>query len=159
VTTSLFGRLASRLVWGLTTAALLSGVIGCGGGGRRVEPVTATVTYKGEPVADATVTFISEGAEPVTAFGRTDAQGTAKPTTPQLGDGVVPGKQKVLVEKVQIIGGPPPGQESSDYAPPDAVAPKTKDLIPAKYKLPGTTPLSVEVATSGSNDFKLELAD
>jgi len=156
---SLFRRPVSGLLNGLAAAALLSGVIGCGGGGRRVQPVTATVTYKGAPVADATVTFINEGTEPVSAFGKTDAQGVVKPATPQLGDGLVPGKQKVLVEKVQVIGGPPPGQESSDYAPPDAVAPKTKDLLPSKYKLPGTTPLTVEVTTSGPNDFKLDLAD
>lgn len=152
-----------------STACLLAAIFfvcGCtpGGASRRpIAPVTATVTYKGAPVADATVTFISEAGEPSAAFGKTDASGVTKPQTPELGEGVVLGKQKVTINKEQIVNqSKAADQESPDYAPPPpggAPVPQVKDLVPAKYKAPGTTPLTVEVVAKGPNEFKLELTD
>lgn len=141
-------------------------LIGCGGGSgsrRPIRPVTVNVSYKGAPVADATVTFISEDGEPSAAFGKTDSQGTAKLQTPELGNGAVLGKQKVVINKEQIVNSVKVAdQESPDYAPlppGGAPLPQVKHLIPAKYSAPGTTTLSADVAPSGPNQFKFELTD
>ena len=157
-------RLAIRVV-AVLVLVIGAGFVGCdGGGGKRpVKPVVVTVTYKGQPVADATVTFISDDGEPTSAFGKTDAQGIAKPKTPELGDGVVLGKQKILVSKEQILNQKAvASQDSPEYAPlppGGAPLPVVKDLVPTKYKAPGTTTLTADVTSSGPNDFKLELTD
>jgi len=147
---------------GLLLVIAFLGTVGCSGGsGRSVKPVNVTVTYKGSPVADAAVTFVSDEQTPTSAFGKTDAQGVAKPTTPQVGNGVVVGRHKVIISKEQVTQDKSvtPSGESSDFAPPDARPPTTKDLVPTKYKAPGTTPLVAEVTASGPNDFKFDLTD
>ena len=103
----MFPPVPLRIYRSAACALLAACVVGCGSrsSGPAMKPITATVTYKGAPVADATVTFISEGSEPVSAFGKTDAQGVVKPTTPQLGEGVVLGTHKVLVAKEESEGG------------------------------------------------------
>lgn len=138
---------------------------GCSGrGGKRpVKSVTVTVTYKGKPVEDATVTFISSEADAPAAYGQTNAQGVAKPTTPDIGEGVILGTHKVLVSKEQIVKEKKSAdQESADYVPPPpggAPVPTVKHLIPEKYSLPGESPLTAEVTSSGPADFKFDLTD
>jgi hypothetical protein len=130
-------------------------------GHRPTKPVTVTVTYKGKPVADATVTFISQDGEPSAAYGTTDSAGSAKLKTYEEGDGAVLGKQKVTINKEQIVGEKPvASQDTPDYVPPPGTTPEpqVKHLIPEKYSGPDTSPLIVEV-TSGPNDFKFELTD
>jgi hypothetical protein len=139
--------------------------LGCTGRGnkRPVRAITVTVTYKGKPVDGANVTFISDEANPVAAYGMTDAQGVAKPTTPDAGNGVVLGKHKVLVNKEQIVNEKKAAdQESADYVPPPpggAPVPTVKHLIPEKYSVPGESPLTAEVSASGPADFTFELTD
>jgi hypothetical protein len=138
---------------------------GCNSRGskRPIKAVTVTVTYKGQPVAEADVTFISSEPDAPAAFGRTDAQGVAKPTTPEIGDGVILGTHKVLVNKEQIVNEKKAAdQESADYVPPPpggAPVPVVKHLIPEKYSLPGESPLTAEVTASGPAEFKFDLAD
>ena len=137
---------------------------GCGGGSKLpIKPVTVVVTYKGTPVPDANVTFVSDNPETPPAFGSTDASGVAKPRTPQIGDGVVLGTHKVLINKEQIVNDKKAAdQESPEYVPPPpggAPVPKVKHLIPEKYNAPGTTPLTAEVTQRGPGEFKFELTD
>jgi hypothetical protein len=138
---------------------------GCNRGGskRPVKAVTVKVTYKGQPVDGANVTFISEEPDAIAAFGMTDAQGVAKPTTPEAGNGVVLGKHKVLVNKEQITNEKKAAdQESADYVPPPpggAPVPTVKHLIPEKYSVPGETPLTAEVSASGPAEFTFDLTD
>ena len=137
---------------------------GCGGGNRRpLKAVTVTVVYKGAPVPGANVTFISDDPSAPAAFGKTDAQGVAKPRTPEIGDGVVFGKHKVIINKEQIVNEKKAAdQESLDYVPlppGGAPVPQVKHLIPVKYNAPGTTPLSAEVSQTGPADIKFELTD
>jgi hypothetical protein len=151
-----------RFVFALLVALTALGC-GVGGKGRPTKPVAVTVTYKGTPVTDATVTFMLEDAEPVAAFGKTDSSGLAKLNTPGVGDGVVLGKHKAIIIKEQIVNDRPAAdQESAEYVPPPpggAPVPQVKDLIPTKYKAPGTSPLTIEVSADGPAEFKLELAD
>jgi hypothetical protein len=94
---------------------------GCGNtGGVKTIPVTAAVTYKGQPVADATIAFnpagggaaaapapggkITPALLPHPAHGRTDASGKAKMWTIEPGDGVQPGSYTVIITKLDKDG-------------------------------------------------------
>jgi hypothetical protein len=151
---------------GALSLLLLAVSLGCSGGSgnhRPTRPVKVSVVYKGSPVADATVTFISEEGQPEAAYGRTDAQGVAKMKTYEEGDGAVLGKQKVVINKEQILNNVKVAdQDSPDYAPlppGGAPVPKVKHLVPAKYTAPGTTTLSADVTAKGPNEFKFDLKD
>jgi hypothetical protein len=102
------------------TASLLGCVIlvgvGCAPGskGPKTVPVTGKVTYKGAPIANATVSFIqeasSDGKTTYTGSGRTDDQGQYKlmsfitPAKPS--DGCVPGTYMVMITKTAGPSGP-----------------------------------------------------
>src|SRR5437867_1191633 len=75
---------------------------GCQRGGiAGTVPVVGKITYKGQPVADATVTFIGEGdARPAVAI--TDAAGVYRLKTLDTA-GAMPGKYTVLVSKIDIV--------------------------------------------------------
>lgn len=150
-------RVAILLCLGLA----VSTDIGCGGGSKRpIKPVTVVLKYKGAPVADATITFISDEPDAPAAFGKTNAQGVAKPRTPELGDGVIYGNHKVLVNKEQIVNEKKAAdQESLEYAPGVTPVPQVKHLVPQKYNAPGTTPLTAEVTQAGPAEFAFELTD
>jgi hypothetical protein len=138
--------------------------VGCNDGNKQpIKAVTVKITYKGAPLEGANVTFVSDDPGAPAAFGSTDASGVAKPTTPQVGEGVVLGKHKVLINKEQIVNQQKAvDQESADYVPPPpggAPVPQVKHLIPEKYNAPATTPLTVEVTDSGPAEFSFELTD
>ena len=139
----------------------LISLVGCSSGPRRpIKPVTVTLKYKGAPVEGATVTFISDEPDAPAAFGKTDAQGIAKPRTPELGDGVILGTHKVLVNKEQIVNEKKAAdQESPEYAPGVTPVPQVKHLVPVKYNAPGTTTLTAEVTQTGPGEFMFELTD
>src|SRR6185437_6381237 len=69
------GGWAPSVSLALSLSLALSVSLGCSGGGKtgnpNGRPATGTVTYKGQPVDGATVSFISPS---VSAFGSTDAQ-------------------------------------------------------------------------------------
>ena len=127
-------------------ALLLIGVIGgCGGDGgpanrRPTRPVKVTVTYKGNPVAGATVTFINQEGDSAPAYGKTDDKGVAKMKTYVEGDGAVLGQHKVTIIKSETQGGGSTADQASpDYAPPGpggTPPPVVKHLIPEKYASP-----------------------
>jgi hypothetical protein len=135
--------------------------VGCGGGSKQpIRPVEVKVTYKGAPVADATITFISDQPDAPAAFGKTDAGGVAKPRTPEIGDGVLLGKHMVLVNLDEIVNEQKAAdQDSEEYAPGLTPVPQVKHLVPIKYSAPGTSPLTVEVTASGPAEFSFELTD
>jgi hypothetical protein len=139
----------------------LSASLGCSGGGKagnpNGRPAAGTVTYKGQPVEGATVSFISPGSS---AFGASDGQGKFKLRAAD-GDNVALGDYQVTVVKKEFTPPPPPPSEQ-DYVPPDPdapAAPEPKDLLPTKYKTLQATPLKFSVTAEGQNDFPLELAD
>jgi hypothetical protein len=141
---------------------------GCGGskpvGKGNREPVFAAggvVTYKGEPVADATVGGRSFRAENIIASGaKTDSSGRFQLMTYEPGDGAIVGKHQFTVTKAVIEGDDPSYYDpmSPNYGKP---APKTttKYLVPKKYSSFETTDLSGEVKDAGSNEIVLELKD
>jgi len=129
---------------------------------RPTAPTKVTVTYKGAPVADATVTFICQEGDASPAYGKTDAQGVAKMKTYIEDDGAVIGPHKVLVTKMEVsTSGKVADQSSPDYVPPaegGAPLPTAKNLIPAKYGMMQSG-LTADVQKKSMNEFTFDLKD
>jgi hypothetical protein len=148
----------------LLSVLALAGCSGDGGPANRrpTKPVKVTVTYKGAPVENATVTFINQEGDSAPAFGRTDAQGVAKMKTYVEDDGAVLGAHKVTIIKSEAQGGgSAASQDSPDYVPPGpggTPLPVVKHMIPEKYASP-TAGLTAEVKDSGPNEFTFDLKD
>lgn len=149
------GRLSLFLILG-SFGALLCGCKdpGAGAADRPARAkVTGAVTYKGAPLADATVIFVPQG-HTHGAVGRTDAQGKFSLQTFDPGDGAVPGEFKVTIRKVEAR--PAPAAESDDAEIPEV---PEKSLIPVKYNRPQTSGLTASVAEGQANEFTFELKD
>lgn len=132
-------------------------------------PVSGTVTYKGAPVADASVGFVPDappGPNPPGrgAFGRTDDQGRFQLMTFVAGDGVVPGNYKVTVTKVEGDTSAPQAEEGSDdYDDPEAAGgskpTEPKHLLPEKYADFRKSDLTASVKDGDPQEFTFELTD
>lgn len=145
-----------RTIAGLGVVLL---VVGCGPAvdpnRPKTYPVTGTVTYNGQPVSDAIVTFI--GGERG-AIGRTDESGRLQMTTFEAGDGVLPGSYKVMISKTVVEGVPDEvGEGASPGEEPDMGS--QKDLLPVRYKDPNQSGLTAEVGEGLPNEFHFELTD
>jgi hypothetical protein len=153
-------------------------VLGCGSGGKgpRIAAAGGTLTYKGAPVADATV-LISPAKGPV-AMAITDAQGKFTCFTGAT-RGAVVGDAKVSV-RVPIPAGEG-GSTVLDSQSKDAKSGAdfmskmaqsqydrtkkgsekgkvAKSLLPEKYSSPETSGLTVKVSADASkNNFELQL--
>ncbi len=129
--------------------------IGCSKHSARDEgavPVSGTVTYNSEPAEGATVTFASTVLTGAPGAGLTSADGRYTLS-------VKPGTYTVTVSKSEV---PPPIQAlSMEQAATNVTTPlrEPKDLLPAKYKDPLTSPLTCDVAPHGNNTFDLTLSD
>ena len=135
-------------------------------------PVTGTVTYNGDPVEGANVTFVATGGGQGAA-GVTDASGKYTLTTFASGDGAVAGKYGVKIFKFEVdaadAGGGAAGEPEEPGGLPDpgvgitggpegAPDPGPKNLLPEKYNDPGTSGLDATVV-EGPNTFDFPLAD
>lgn len=150
------------------SACLLSA--GCGDGDAPAEPVypvTGTVTYGGQPVEGATVTFKPDnpGARP--AFGFTNAEGVYKLTTFAPGDGAMPGGYKIGVEKgsgadEEVNEQSPEEYYDSENYDPNAIsrpdpAGTREPPIPVAYATPASSGLFATVTEGGENVVDLPL--
>ena len=128
-------------------------LLGCGeGGSSETVKVTATVTYNGQPVDGATVTFIGDGQH--ASSGVTDQNGVVRPWTSREGDGVVPGNYRVTVRKVSV-------KEEFDPSDPEAMITVSQEIthhVPERYGRANSTDLTATV-DSGSNEFTFALTD
>lgn len=153
--------------WIASLACLLSLVAftGCGGGGEVADrpataEVTGKVTYKGEPVEGATVTFHSSSPDGRGATGRTDESGNYQLTTFEAGDGAIPGSYQVTVVKTVKEGELSEEETNAYYERGETPPPvQTKELLPLKYKEAGSSGLAADVAEGGDNEFSFELTD
>lgn len=107
-------------------------ILGCGGGVARdrTVPVKGVVLFRGQPLADASVTFSPEKGRPAT--GTTNASGEFTLTTYENNDGAIPGQHMILVTKYE------PAPAGDPYA-------KLKSIIPERYSELRTTPLTKTV--------------
>lgn len=163
--------------WLLAGSALgLLAPSGCGGGSSASEAVktvavSGVVTYRGQPVEGATVTFLpgtgvtDQNAK--AAFGVTDAQGRYSLTTAQANDGAVPGNYLVTISKQMAVGRQPdPADEEKDYIPPEPdgsessfKAPDPVTLLPPKFATPTTSGLTATVTDDGGQTIDFALTD
>lgn len=145
----------------LAVAILL--LFGCGSApppksGPPVYKGGGTVNHKGQPVAGATVTFISADGK-TGAYAVTDAAGKFVLSTHSAGDGAAAGDYMVGVTKMEApkgdMGGGSP--ETGDYRPPAENLPPPKNLLPAKYATPMSSGLKATVTAEGPNEFPFDL--
>lgn len=168
-----------RTICGSLIVVVVVGVLlGCQRtGGPATEKVSGKVTFKGQPVAGAIVTFAPKSPGAKAAAGTTDASGRFRLTTSGAGDGAVAGSYAVTVIKPERPKGPP---AESGAIPPEAQeavkkaqeeAKKTqeegkkagdegsKESLPEKYKSAETSGLTAEVKARQSNDFTFDLKE
>jgi hypothetical protein len=127
----------------VATAALALLALGPAGCGASMYPVRGTVTLDdGTPLTRGLVVFErTEGGPPVTARGEVRPDGTYNLSTAKPGDGVPPGRYKVLVNPLDLS------------AVPDEQKKLPFDLKYTKFQTSG---LEFEVK-SGSNDCPIKL--
>ncbi len=129
-----------RVIFYLVLAVSLGG---CSkGGGVKTYPASGVVTFKGQPLAKAVVTFFPASGRPVA--GMTDEKGEFT-----LLPGAVPGPQKVA------IGEPAVEMKEGDYSVPPEAPPR----FPARYTDPNQSGLKFEVQPSAENKFTIELKE
>lgn len=152
--------------------------IGCGESGPKTYPVKGKVTYKGQPLEGAGVTFHpTSNGNP--AVGQTNAQGEFVLMTYDVADGAVVGSYTVTVTKsaggetaaVPSAGKSDPAdelkksiemsekmskQQTGGLPPPMT---NIKPLLPAKYSKKESTPLKATVSDSKPNVFSFPVDD
>lgn len=131
-------------------------------------PVSGKVTFKGQPVGGAIVSFAPKSQGGRAASGQTDASGVYKLTTLKAGDGALAGNYAVTVTKVAgtvtATGEPadPAAAMEAAYkahaAGKDQKKEEPKDELPAKYKSAETSGLTAEVA-KGKTTFDFDLVE
>jgi hypothetical protein len=133
--------------------------VGCSQGNAiKTIPVSGKVTYKGQLVEGATVSFIPDG-EGRPAIAITGAGGAYRLMTLDVA-GAMPGTYTVTVRKSNI-----PLESTKPVTMEEAVKmntrppPAPKDLLPAKYADASKSPLKFEVKLSQNNTINLLLAD
>ncbi len=155
-----------RSVWFSFLAAAMLLAVGCGP--KEDIPAnfktTVEITYKGAPVESAMVTLRPDGHKAPSATGVTGADGTVRLFSyKDKGDGVVPGKylvgvEKQQVEKVEIIDSSDPnyGKDIDE----EATRKERADLLPAKYISASESGLTCTVTEDAAqNVFKFDLQD
>jgi hypothetical protein len=130
----------------LAAAVAVLGFPGCGGDGLRRVSIEGRLTAKGDPVGNATVSFVPMGeTKGEGGIGTTDADGNFILTGSRRGDsGVVPGKYRVVVSRFMDRDGTViPAAEFKEADFPHAV-----DSVPAPYSSIDS-PLMVTVPEDG----------
>jgi hypothetical protein len=130
-------------------------VAGCGSDELAIYEVGGVVTWKGQPLPEATVTFTSDTAP--AAIGMTNENGEFELNT--LGRaGAAPGTYGVAITAMKDSRVIPPEEAQSIKA--DELAKIRKSLIPAKYAHPRTSGLTQTVTDDPEkNQFTFDLKD
>lgn len=129
---------------GFVAVVCLVGLVGCGGGKPQPfansVPVSGTVTFQGQPLAQGVVRLVpaDDKGQPVTGAIK---DGKFSLNTTVSSPGVVVGKYKVCVISNREKAPPPPGPDGS--SPLDETKPES--LIPTRYAKGETSGLEVDV--------------
>lgn len=136
--------MTSRIPSILLAAALLA-IGGCGGGPSGLHGVSGSVTFKKQPLDQATIQFVATDPSLQVARGTLVRNGKYAIAAAQ---GLPPGTYKVLIsaadEKTKVEG--PPGPESNRLS---------ADRIPAEYN--AKTKLTAEVRADRDNKFDFDI--
>ncbi len=152
---------------GVTFAILLLSIpaMGCGSSEdswaknrQKTVPASGTVTYKGAPLADATVILAPVNPTGIGCAAKTDAEGKFELSTYPETTGAIPGSYNVMITKIEVP--PLPGGEDGEGGPPPPSGPVyAKKLIPEKYGNPVKSGLKVDITDSGKTDIAFDLKD
>jgi hypothetical protein len=139
---------------------------GCAPRGISVVSVTGTVTYNGQPVENALISFVPQSPETRGASAITDRRGEFSLLTQgATGSGAMPGEYKVLVSKLvevdesgkEVVRKPAEKFDPNNPSPQEIMYPQ-KNLLPEKYNREETTDLTANI-TKGKNRVLLNLED
>lgn len=137
----------SRVLCLCASFVAVSLVSGCGSSDQReTASVQGVVTFRGEPLAGATVFFMPEKGPRAT--GETDEKGVFKLMTYRPGDGAVPGEFKISIAKYVL-----------DPATAKNSTPSTKNELPERYGNTTSSMLRAKVEKGKKNEFKFELTE
>jgi hypothetical protein len=147
-------------------------ITGCNGQGHQVESVTGKVTYKGEPLSDAQISFHPKGSGGFVAVASTGTDGTfTLVTAGAIKPGAIIGEYNVLVTKVIAVDTngrplkedtaleeqrPQKPQMESESTSVNHPRPKMQSVIPEKYGQLDKPQLQATVV-KGKNNFLFEL--
>jgi hypothetical protein len=131
--------------------------------GVELHPAGGKVTYKGQPVEGATVTFRPSGQSP-SAVAMTEADGTFKLQAFPNTEGAVAGDYTVTVVKqvaaeTEKVDSFAEMEQRSKAGQPASGRPAFRSLIPEKYGDPAKSGLKATVAADGENQFEFALTD
>lgn len=132
-------------------------IAGCGaetGDRPATVPARGIVTYNGEPVEKAVITFTPKQEGGTSAYAKTDAKGRFVLQTFDADDGAVPGEYDVTVKKFLIVV-PEKDEGDPGYVEP----PPPKALVPEKYMNSNTSDLTAVVREGEENEFAFNLKD
>jgi len=153
-------RMNNSMLLGMTSLLLTGLLAGCGNSAAEspdleLHPVSGTVTFNGDPLGQASVTFISNGTDAKLSYlGATDETGHFVLKNRQGEAGCEAGQFKVIISKRVLSDGSPMPQEDSPEAA--AMAADSKELLPAKFSARDTTELLYDVP-AGGQEFQINL--
>jgi len=151
--------MTKQSIFGLLLIGSLLLAVGCGQTGRlRVEFVEGIVTFDGQPLEHASVTFVpvNEGGDEEVASGFTNANGMYRLSSFN-GDphrGAVAGEYIITVSKIEIHD-PKAGMSPEEAAASRLEVTQTQ-VLPSIYQDRQNTPLSATVV-KGRNRFNFDL--
>jgi hypothetical protein len=119
--------------WTALAATVVLLLSGCSSGRPKTAIVRGTITYKGKPVPNGTVSFIPTSGPAAT--GEIGPDGSYTLTTFRPGDGAILGTHKVVIAAMQDMAGRLP-EDRNPLPPP---------IVPDKYTSIGTTDLKADV--------------
>jgi len=142
-------------------------VTGCGGEKKDIPktvPVTIKISYHGQPLAGANVLMVPQESGARGASGVTDANGAAEMALPGLTKGVVPGRYRIAVSKVEssAIDAATSAEEfykAKQQAAGDPAASAPKQVLPVKYANAQTSGLECTVTEDPNQVFEFTLSD
>jgi hypothetical protein len=155
-------RLDRLIAAALVLLMIVGPLTGCGSSGLPgTVPIRGKVVYNGRPLSQGEVRYVPVDPQVGRqARGKLDKNGNFEMTTLKAGDGVLPGKYKVVI----VALAPHPG-EPGRTAPEPGEAPrplpviKRGSLVPERYTIPRATPFEETVDKNHSGYKELVLED
>ncbi len=119
----------------------------------------ARVMFEGKPVADAVVVLAPLDPKGAAASGTSQSDGLVRFSTFGSQDGVVPGSYGISVMKTVVEEAPVLDSSDPSYDPLKAErqVPKSRELLPERYKTPAKSGLTVDVVEATTEPHVLDL--
>ena len=147
---------------------LFAATLGCGHD-PNLGQVSGIVTYKGEPVEGATVSFLPVSTDGVLAVGTTDADGRyvlAAPVQKGVSQGAFSGTYNVTIRKLEVT----PSENDRLYQEGKITYSElqsrggggggtSRDILPVRYRNAQQSGLEAEIQAKTRNEFNFDLVD